>query len=199
MSDREMKPFFPLSVFLLPGEDIPLRIFEPKYLQLIEESKKDGFTFVIPFQRNGEIALYGSEVKLRQIVAETKQGKMVVMVEGVSLVKIVSFQDKAAGKLYPEGLTERLNCFGGIANRELMQMIVSYTDQYDQHFLENSDEQNLGLLDITKALNLSSDDKYDFVALTDTHLREQFLINQMRYLVLIRKQEQLLGNDFGLN
>jgi len=194
-----MKPFFPLSVFLLPGEDIPLRIFEPRYLQLIEEAKEDGFTFVIPFLRDDDVTSFGCEVKLRQVVAETSQGKKVITVESLALVRIISFRKQAEGKLYPAGVIERIDHFGGISNRELMQLVIHYTDEYDHEFLEDADENNLGLLDIARALNLSSDDKYDFITLSDPFLREQFLINQMRYLMLIRKQEQLLGNDFGLN
>lgn len=199
MAYKEMKPFFPLSVFLLPGEDIPLRIFEPRYLQLIEESKQEGYTFVIPYLKDDDISSTGCEVKLRQVVAETTHGKKVITVEAVSLVRIISFSKKAEGKLYPAGVVERIAPFGGISNRELMQLVIHYTDEYDQHFLEDADESNLCLLDIARALNLSSEDKYELINLEDVRLMEKFLINQMHYLMLIRKQEQLLGNDFGLN
>jgi len=199
MGKKEMKAFFPLSVFLLPGEDIPLRIFEPRYLQLIEEAKQEGFTFVIPYVKDDDITSFGCEVKLRQVVAETSQGKMVITVEGLSIVSIISFRKKAEDRLYPAGVIERLDHFGGITNRELMQLVINYTDSYDPGFLEDADENNLSLLDIARPLNLSSDDKYDFIRLQDPRLQELFLINHMRYLVLIRKQEQLLGNDFGLN
>jgi len=199
MAQMTMKSFFPLSVFLLPGEDLPLRIFEPRYLQLIEEARQEGFTFVIPYVKGDDITSFGCEVKLRQVVAETAQGKMVITVEGVSIVRIISFRKKAEDKLYPSGVIEQIDQFGAITNRELMQMVITYTDQYDPSFLEEADENNLCLIDIARALNLSSDDKYDFISLSDPRLREQFLINQMRYLALIRKQEQLLGNDFGLN
>ncbi len=51
----EILPYFPLSVFLFPGEDIPLRIFEPRYRQLIEEVRETGESFVIPFVIGQEI------------------------------------------------------------------------------------------------------------------------------------------------
>ena len=62
-------PFFPLSVFLVPGEDLPLRIFEPRYLQLIEEAKESGFTFVIPYVLDDRMTSYGCEVKLQQEIS----------------------------------------------------------------------------------------------------------------------------------
>ena len=40
-------PFFPLSVFLFPGEDIPLHIFEPRYKQLIDEARTLEISFAI--------------------------------------------------------------------------------------------------------------------------------------------------------
>jgi hypothetical protein len=50
-----------------------------------------------------------------------------------------------------------------------------------------------------KALNLSSDDKFRFVRLTDSRQKERYLAGQMRYLQMIRQQETQLDNDFGLN
>ena len=73
-------PFFPLSVFLFPGEDIPLRIFEPRYKQLIDEARTLGITFAIPFIIEQEIQEFGCEVRLKDVVAEKEGGHMVVVV-----------------------------------------------------------------------------------------------------------------------
>jgi hypothetical protein len=53
--------------------------------------------------------------------------------------------------------------------------------------------------DIIKALNLPSEDKYHFVCMAETEQKEGYLAGQLRYLKMIRTQETLLGDDFGLN
>src|SRR5210317_555201 len=84
-------PYFPLSVFLFPGEDIPLRIFEPRYKQLIEDARTKGITFAIPFVIDQDIQEFGCEVRLKDVVAENPGGRMVITVESVAVVKIISF------------------------------------------------------------------------------------------------------------
>lgn len=192
-------PFFPLGVFLLPGEDMPLRIFEPRYLQLIEEAKDEGFTFAIPFFHNNEILDYGCEVKLQQVVAETENGRKVITVEAVSLVKIVSYTSRMTDKLYAGGMVEVLPESEAIHNPVLMNRIIHYTDNFDNKFLEPFHGKEITYFDVLKSLDLSSEDKYDFLMLDSREKRDHYLIRQIEYLMLIRNQENLLKDDFRLN
>ncbi|HCR53616.1 MAG TPA: hypothetical protein DIW27_04310 [Cytophagales bacterium] len=40
-------PIFPLAIFPLPGEMVPLHIFEPRYRQLLEDAEKRDIAFGI--------------------------------------------------------------------------------------------------------------------------------------------------------
>jgi Lon protease-like protein len=195
----EIVPYFPLRVFLFPGEDIPLRIFEPRYKQLIEDIRKHGSTFVIPFVLEQEVQKCGCEVRLKEIVAENPGGRMVVTVESVSIVRIISFNRKMGEKLYAGGMISRLQCGGPIKNLEFLGLIQDYAEEFDDDFLKNCGSSTLTHLDVVKTLNLHSDDKFRFVCLPDDEHKEDFLAGQLSYLKMIRKQEQLLGDDFGLN
>jgi Lon protease-like protein len=44
--------FFPLSIIVLPNEKIPLRIFEPRYIELINRIEFTGEPFAIPYINN---------------------------------------------------------------------------------------------------------------------------------------------------
>jgi hypothetical protein len=195
----EIVPFFPLRVFLFPGEDIPLRIFEPRYKQLIEDVRREDFTFAIPFVIDNQIQDCGCEVRLKEVVAENPGGRMVITVESVAVVHIHDFSDQLNGKLYSGGAIRRLPCGEPIRNKELIATIRAYAEQFDHDFLKRSDPSNLTHLDVVKALNLHSDDKFRFVCITDESQKEEFLNGQLRYLRMIRSQEALLGDDFGLN
>ena len=199
LNKSDIIPFFPLGVFLLPGEDIPLRIFEPRYKQLIEDVRNLGITFVIPFVIESEIQAYGCEVKLVDVVAENPKGRMVITVESVSVIRIVSFSSQLTGKLYAGGTIRRLPDPECIKNPDLLRIIQKYRDQFDAEFLDCSELSHISQYDVMIALNLPSEDKYRFICMSASDHRESYLSGQLRYLNMIRYQESLLGNDFGLN
>ena len=187
-----------MSIFLFPGEDIPLRIFEPRYKQLIEDARTNGITFVIPFVIDQKVQQFGCEVKLKEVVAENPRGRMVVTVESVAVVQIISISSQFEDKLYAGGAIRRLPFSDPVESRELIRLIEEYTDQFDTEFLSCCNHTTITHQDIITALNLSSDEKYRFVCMPDAEQKEGYLAGQLRYLKMIRNQETLLDNDFGL-
>ncbi len=192
-------PFFPLSVFLLPGEDIPLRVFEPRYRQLIEEARTTGISFAIPFIIDQQIQEFGCEVRLKEVLADNPGGRMVITVESVAVVQILSFSKQLEGKLYAGGAVRRIPCSEKLENKELVELINEYRDHFDHEFLSSCKIDQITRQDVMRALNLTSEDKYQFISMPDTRQKEGYLAGQLRYLKMIRKQETQLGNDFGLN
>jgi uncharacterized protein len=195
----EILPYFPLSVFLFPGEDMPLHIFEPRYRQLINEARTNGITFAIPFIIGQEIQEFGCEVRLKDVIAEKEEGNMVVVVESVSLVEIYSYNKQLEGKLYAGGTVNRIPCDDPIISKELMELISTYRNRFDPEFIRKKENASITRKDLIIALNLSSDEKFKFICMPDAEKREGFLSGQLRYLSMIREQEALLGDDFGLN
>jgi hypothetical protein len=192
-------PYFPLSIFLFPGEDMPLHIFEPRYRQLIEDARTRGITFAIPFVIDQDIQEFGCEVRLKKIVAEKAGGRMVIVVESVSVVQIISYHKKLEGKLYAGGSVLRMPCSEPVESEELLSLIENYMDQFDKDFLPRGAKSVLTRQEVMIALNLNSEEKYKFNCMPDARQKEAYLAGQLRYLGMIRKQETLLGNDFGLN
>ena len=193
-------PYFPLSIFLFPGEDTPLHIFEPRYKQLIEDARTLGITFAIPYVVDQDIQEFGCEVRLKEVVAEKAGGRMVIVVECVSVVQIISYHKKLEGKLYAGGAAHRMPCSDAVESEELLGLLENYMDQFDKDFLsEEGAKKAITRQELMIALNLSSDDKYKFICMHDAMQKEGYLAGQLRYLGMIRKQETLLGNDFGLN
>ena len=178
---------------------MPLHIFEPRYKQLIDEARNLGITFAIPFVIEQEIQSFGCEVRLKDVVAEKEGGHMVIVVESVGIVEIVSYSKQLEGKLYAGGNIRRIPCDDPVVSRELLELITSYREQFDQEFLSSCSSTLISRKDLVIALNLSSDEKFKFICMPDAEQRDGFLAGQLRYLSMIRKQEALLGDDFGLN
>jgi hypothetical protein len=191
--------YFPLGISLLPGDDIPLRIFEPRYKQLIKECIEREFTFGIPFVKDREIKNFGTEVQLRQVVAENSLGEMVIVVEGISVFEILSFERNLSNKLYSGGKVRVINTNAVVTNSDLIKSLIYYTDHFDKEFIKNFLNNQIYTQDIAKALNLSSEEKFKYISLNSPGLQEKFLLLHLNYLMKLREQEKYLNNDFTLN
>ncbi|MCX7637772.1 MAG: hypothetical protein N2044_08015 [Cyclobacteriaceae bacterium] len=49
MADLQTIPMFPLAILPLPGELVPLHIFEPRYRQLLQDAEQHDIGFGIYF------------------------------------------------------------------------------------------------------------------------------------------------------
>ncbi len=199
MENEKKIGLFPLNVCLLPGEDLPLRIFEPRYKDLINDCSDKEQTFGIPFMKKSDMQSFGSEVKIKQIVARNSQGEMVIVVEGVSNFEMIRYRNPWEDKLYAGGSIVDLEEIEEVKDPGLMKMLIHYTDQLDPEFLKDVKGNSIRLLDVAKALNLSSEDKFRFISLRSLSEKEKFLKSQMNYLLKLREQEKLLNNDYYLN
>ena len=192
--------FFPLNICLLPGEDIPLKIFEPRYKQLINDCDSEKFHFGIPFLLKNEMQMIGSEVKLKEIVAKNSHDEMVIMVEGVRNFELIRFNERFKEKLYSGGTIRHLDSSIKVTQQELIDLIHKYSRDLVPDFLENLLKNDHFYADsLAKALNLSSEDKFNYLKLKTGLNKERFLQKQIEYLYKLREQENFLNNDFYLN
>ena len=58
-----LKPLFPLNIVAFPGEDLKLHIFEPRYIQLVNDAIADSGKFGIPSYVTKKID-FGTEVEI---------------------------------------------------------------------------------------------------------------------------------------
>lgn len=177
MEDIKKIAFFPLNICLLPGEDIPLKVFEPRYKQLINDCESEKFSFGIPFLLKNEMQLIGTEVKLKQILATNSHGEMVITVEGIGNFELLRYNDIYNDKLYAGGTVKPLEPASLIQDEELVALVEDYSKNLEPSFLKDMPMTDLTSLDIARALNLSSEDKFVFLAISDPLSKEKFLKN----------------------
>lgn len=190
---------FPLGVFLLPGEEIPLRIFEPRYKQLINECEENGNTFGIPYVIGDEIKTYGSEVELLNVVAKNNKGEMVILIKGVKNFHLLDLTESLPGKLYGGGIIEYVDDTYTTTNPELTVLVKKLKLNIDQILGSLITNDAINLFSIAKSIMLNSNEKFSFYSLRDTYKMERYLIKRLRYIEQIQVQEKLLENNFSLN
>lgn len=101
-------PLFPLQSIFFPGETVPLHIFEERYIQLIQDCRREAVTFGIPVYINNNVA-FGTEVQLVEIVNSHENGEMDVTCVARQVFRILSFNNELEGKLYAGGEIEFLD------------------------------------------------------------------------------------------
>jgi Lon protease-like protein len=103
-SDDRVIGLFPLGLVLLPGEVIPLRIFEDRYKKLIGERLEEG-EFGIVLVEEDSVRECGTTARVVQLIEELDDGRMNILVEGVRrfrIVEVVTPDDAEADYLNAE-------------------------------------------------------------------------------------------------
>ena len=88
---------FPLGLVLLPGEHVPLHIFEPRYRALIADCTLGARPFVLSFATDDGVAKIGCTAHPQTLVRRFADGRMNLIVEGGERVEIV---EQTTGELY---------------------------------------------------------------------------------------------------
>lgn len=81
---------FPLPVVLFPTERIPLHIFEPRYLELIEECFTEGREFGLVFTSVDGVQEVGTRAAVAEIMDRLDDGRLNVVVEGGARFRVVA-------------------------------------------------------------------------------------------------------------
>ncbi len=182
MSDLVRIPMFPLAIFPLPGELIPLHIFEPRYKQLLEDVEKRDISFGIYFNHTANSEKLGSIVKLESVIKRYPGGESDIIVKCTDLFQMDTLHRTYKDKLYP----------GGDVVLSNIELSDSVTDKLKSEFesfrallnLKNY-SGDVSCFAIANELSLDFTDRLRFVLL-DSEKKESFLLARLQY------QKQLL-------
>ncbi len=78
----ERFPLFPLGLVLLPGEVVPLHIFEERYKTMIDECLDQGTEFGIVWSGDDGVRDVGCAAEVAQLIERTEDGRMNILVKG---------------------------------------------------------------------------------------------------------------------
>ena len=126
MDNKTHLGLFPLRIFLFPGEQTTLHLFEPRYLQLSTDCINNNECFGIPYQGKTTLSELGSLVKIVQILKKYENGEMDILIECTNNFKINHFENKNDQKLYPMGTITTLPMYDFKPTDELTTQAESY-------------------------------------------------------------------------
>ncbi len=103
-ADDRVIGLFPLGIVLLPGEVVPLHIFEERYKKLVGE-RLEGGEFGIVLADEDSVRECGTTARVAQLIEELDDGQMDILVEGMRrfrIVEVVTPDDSEADYLSAE-------------------------------------------------------------------------------------------------
>jgi ATP-dependent Lon protease len=94
---------FPLPLVLLPGERIPLHVFEPRYRELIAECLEERRPFGIVLSEEESLREVGTEASVVEVLERTEDGRSTILVEGGERFRL---SELTSGRSFRTGLAE---------------------------------------------------------------------------------------------
>lgn len=195
MSDLIKIPMFPLSIFPLPGEMVPLHIFEPRYRQLLDDAEKRDIQFGIYFNHTSNADKLGSLVKLESVIKRYPSGESDIIVKCFDLFTMATLFRTFKDKIYPGGEVTMLNVdLLSPASSKLQDVYAKYS------LLMNISHpaKSPSLYHIANELNMDFDGKLKFVS-TEEDRKEGYLLTQLNYQLQLLQQAEKSKDVFHLN
>jgi Lon protease-like protein len=125
----ERFPLFPLGLVLLPGEQVPLHIFEERYKQMIGECLDEEREFGILWLADDALKDVGCAARITRVLERFDDGRMNIVVEGTTPFRL----ERRIGELaYPAGDIQLLDDDPGTDEDALERARKSYADLVEQ-------------------------------------------------------------------
>ncbi|MFN8340328.1 MAG: hypothetical protein U0V64_01570 [Cyclobacteriaceae bacterium] len=195
LEEKVKIPLFPLSIFPLPGELVPLHIFEPRYRQLLEDAEARDISFGIYFKHPINEGNFGSMVKLESVIKRFPGGESDIIVRCTDLFVLGRLFRTYRDKLYPGGEVGFLN----------IDLTESVTERLHREFVLyrsmlniNQHAPELSVFHIANELNLDFEERVKFVVMTQQQ-KEHFLLSRIQFQKHILLEAEKSRDIFHLN
>ena len=161
----ERFPLFPLGLVLLPGEVIPLHIFEERYKAMIGECLDRGSEFGVVWMSDEGLREVGCSAEITQVLDRFEDGRLNVLVRGARPFELVRRIDDLP---YPAGDVVMLDDDAGYDGALAASARESYGDLVEQVTDERpapDEVAELGAYGMAATIEFGADEKQELLEL----------------------------------
>jgi Lon protease-like protein len=176
----ERFPLFPLGLVLLPGEVVPLHIFEERYKLMIEECLEAETEFGIVWMSDDGLKEVGCTARVAQLLERMEDGRMNILVQGDAAFRLLR---KIEDLPYPAGDVELLDeqddvedeepPTGSSARERYAELVERVTDSRPSE----SDLEELNAYGMAATLDFALDAKQGLLELRSEGERMEHLVD----------------------
>jgi Lon protease-like protein len=185
-----MLPLLPLNLVVYPNEKLNLHIFEPRYLQLVNECFAQQTTFGIPAFIDDKIEKYGTEVRILSLEKKYEDGRMDIRTEGLRVFHLVKFDNPVANKMYAGGEVEFME--EGIYQAASEKLTTDILNKINKLYslLQLKFDVNIERIqylsyEIAHRVGLSVEQEYEILTTATEAERQQYLLNHLERVIPI--------------
>ncbi len=195
MADLLRIPMFPLTIFPLPGELVPLHIFEPRYRQLLQDAEERDISFGIYFNHTLNTEKLGSLVKLESVIKRHERGESDIIVKCQDLFRMETLFRTFKEKLYPGGDVE----FWQVDLQMPISSKLKKEFETYMHLLKISKVPSpCSVFHVANELSLDFEEKIKFVSF-QMDKKEAFLSSRLKFQKHLLLQAEKAKDVFHLN
>ena len=134
-------PLFPLGLVALPGELIPLHIFEERYLTMMAQCLEAESEFGIVWLSDDGLRDIGCACTIERVLERTEDGRMNLLARGTRPFRVLERQGHLA---YPAGVIEFVEDRADTPDRQLADNArAAYADLVKRATDREPEEQEL--------------------------------------------------------
>jgi len=203
----ERIPLFPLNVVLLPGAELPLHIFEPRYREMVKNCLEEEFEFGMLLSLPKGVARVGCTAEILEVVKRYGDGRMDILSVGRAPFRVVElFPEDPLLEGHVDYLEDRETPANPRIQRELVELFEAchtlIFDDYPKN-LEGAATQELSYL-VAATLPMELLWKQQVLELRTEADRQERLVAYLReWAPHLQKAEAMRqragGNGHGLN
>lgn len=189
-------PILPLNIVVYPGEKLNLHIFEPRYIEMVNECIAAKKNFGIPTVINNELKDLGTTVSIIEVFKVYEDGSMDIKTEGQEIFRILEVIKEIENKKYSGAIVSYLENNLGSGSPVLMKKIVpGMRAIYKQLNVEKDyqkDDVDLKIYDIAHLVGMTIEEEYLLLELTNELHRQEYLRRHLtKILPFIEELENL--------
>jgi ATP-dependent Lon protease len=200
-------PLFPLNVVLLPGADLPLHIFEPRYLEMVEHCLKEKSEFGVLLALPKGVARVGCSAEIIEVVGRDDDGTVDILTVGREPFRVVEFfEENPLAEGHVDYLEDRDMPPNPALRRELIELYETCHTLVFEDYPKNTEADEASQLSYVVAGTLPMDLlwKQQILELRTESDRQERLVGYLRaWAPHLQKtgvmRQRAGGNGHGLN
>ncbi|HEY6389585.1 MAG TPA: LON peptidase substrate-binding domain-containing protein [Candidatus Acidoferrum sp.] len=200
-------PLFPLNVVLLPGADLPLHIFEPRYLEMVDRCLKEKSEFGVLLALPKGVARVGCTAEIIEVAKRDEDETMDILTVGRERFRVIEFFEvNPLAEGHVDYLEDRDAAANPSMRRELLELYETCHTLIFEDYPKNAGSDQSAQLSFVIAGTLPMDLllKQQILELRSESERQERLVGYLRAWAPHLQKTSVLrqragGNGHGLN
>jgi Lon protease-like protein len=169
-------PLFPLGIVALPGESVPLHIFEDRYRRMIEACLEAERDFGIVWLCDQELKPVGCACEIERVLERTEDGRLNILTRGTRPFRVVERHDDLP---YPSGMIEFLGDVEEETDLEAAhtarELYAELVEQATDKLLEPEELEAFDAYGMAATVEFGTDAKQELLELRSENARMRLL------------------------